>query len=411
MQKNLKGEADHCQFRIIKYCRGQGLDLGCGATKIRLSAIGVDIAHPDADMKGDARQLKHFSDGQFDYIFSAHLLEELQNTEETLREWLRVIKDGGYIVLYQADKDYYYPLGSPQCNSRHVHHFLWEDLWNIFKKIGGVTLIHHARYNPKDHNEWSFELVVQKTSDEYKENTKDKIVDENIGISLLVPTLNRPESIEKFSTALSNTCTHPKTVEIVFGVHEDDIGSIDMIEAMDKKLPITCRCEIIDRHPEGVHLAFLWNQIYPKAKYDIVGYFGDDVIFHTPGWDDEVRLEFMTDKSIMVSCNDIHIHRGKTSTLFFTHKSVHDRFGFYLHPKFKRWYTDTFWDLIYRWAGKLHYREDLVTEHFSPDIFKNRLDKTYADMEKLKGTDTPIWNSPETKQQIMRFAQELKNIE
>jgi hypothetical protein len=236
-------------------------------------------------------------------------------------------------------------------------------------------------------------------------------VDEEMGISFLVPTLNRPESIEVFSTAIDKLCNHPKTVEIVFGVHDDDVGSIDMIEVMDEKLSISCRAEIIDRHPEGVHLAFLWNQLYPKAKYDIVGYFGDDVLFHTPGWDDEVRKEFMRDKAVMVSCNDVHIHRGKTATLFFTHKSVHDRFGFYLHPKFKRWYTDTFWDLIFRWAGKMRYREDIVTEHFSPDVFKDRLDKTYADMEKLKGTDTPIWNSPEIREQIVKFAEELKKIE
>ena len=405
MQRVIRGEADHCRFRILKYCRGQGIDLGCGSVKIRSNAIGIDLYHPNADMKADARVLDIYPDGQFDYVFSSHLLEELQNTELTLKEWLRIIKDGGHLVLYQVDKEYYYPIGHPQCNVKHVHHFSWEELWEMLQKLGGVELVHHARYNPKDHNEWSFELVVRKIGPE----TKPIIVDKSMGISLLIPTLNRPASIEAFSAALNNTCFNPETVEIVFGVHADDKASIDKIAELKPKMKIDLRCEVIDRHPEGVHLAFLWNQLYPRAKYDIVGYFGDDVIFHTPGWDDEIRLEFMADKSIMVSCNDVHIHQGKTSTLFFTHKSVHDRFGFYLHPRFRRWYTDTFWDLVYRNAGKLHYREDLVTEHFSPDVFKDRTDDVYRNMQKLKGTDGPIWNSPETREQIASFVKELKN--
>jgi predicted SAM-dependent methyltransferase len=159
-----KGETDNCRDRLVKYCEGQGLDIGCGVTKIKPEAIGIDLYHPDADMHVDARTLDFYPANHFDFIYSSHLLEELQNTEATLRDWLRIIKIGGRIVLYQADRDFYFPLGAPECNPSHKHHFIWEDLWAIFKKITGVKLIHYKRYGSKviEGSEWSFELVVQK---------------------------------------------------------------------------------------------------------------------------------------------------------------------------------------------------------------------------------------------------------
>ena len=153
----IRGEVDHCRHRLIKYCKGQGLDLGCGWSKIRIDAIGVDLYNPDAELKMDARLLDDFPDNHFDYIFSSHFLEEIENTEATLREWLRVVKKGGNIVLYQADKNTYYPFGDPRCNKAHKHHFSKEDLWQVFEKIGGVKLVHSADPNGR---EWSFELVV-----------------------------------------------------------------------------------------------------------------------------------------------------------------------------------------------------------------------------------------------------------
>ena len=158
-----------------------------------------------------------------------------------------------------------------------------------------------------------------------------------------------------------------------------------------------------------MHLdAFLWNQLYKKTCAPIVGFFGDDVLFHTLGWDEEVRKEFIKDKSIMVSCNDVHIQRGKIATLFFTHRSLHDKIGYYLNENFRRWYVDEFWSEAFKRAGKMHYREDIVTEHLSPDIFKERADDTYKNMENLKDPDKIKWRTPEVQQEIDRVVTILK---
>lgn len=155
-----KGETDLCRDRLLKYCPGQGVDLGCGNAKIKLDAIGIDLHHPEADMPADVRDLSFYPDNFFDYVYSSHMLEEIQDTEATLKNWLRILKPGCNMVLYQVDQDLYPPIGHPHCNSSHKHHFSWESLWAIFEKLGGVELIHHARH--PELNEWSFELVVQK---------------------------------------------------------------------------------------------------------------------------------------------------------------------------------------------------------------------------------------------------------
>lgn len=405
----IRAEVDHCRPRILKYCRGQGLDLGCGNVKIKPDAIGIDLMETEAmDMKLDARMLSQYPDGHFDFVFSSHLLEELANTEATLKEWLRIIKDGGYLVLYQVDSEYYYPLGHPNCNPHHKHHFSWESLWEKFKEIGaGVELVHHQRYAPEPYQEWSFELVVRKheNGEPVKKDEADKEA-----IALLIPTLHRPDSMKKFAQAVEATTAKKDLVEIVFGVHADDEASLKAIEEL-KECSIPARGEVIEKFQDGrVHLSFLWNQLYKATSAPIVGFFGDDVIFHTPGWDQEVRDEFHKEKNIMVSCNDVHIHRGRTSTLFFTHRTVHDKVGYYLNENFRRWYVDTFWDEAFKQVGKLHYREDLITEHLSPDVFKERTDDTYRNMEDHKGQDRVNWTSAPNHQEIARVASIIKEM-
>jgi len=389
----------------MKYCRGQGLDLGCGNSKIRKDAIGIDLYNPAADMKTDARQLQAYKNESFDYIFSSHLLEEFQDPIGVITEWLRVIKQGGYLVLYQVDSELYYPIGHPLCNKSHQRHFSIKEMTSIFEKIGGVTITHTYRNKDK---EWSFEFVVRKG-----ENFTDRVLTED-GISLLIPTLNRPLNMEAFTKSVSETIQYPDKVEIVFGVHEEDLLSIAKVSELQNQCKFSVRYEIINRyHDNKINLPFLWNQLYAKSKYPIVGYFGDDCLFHTPAWDTEVRIEFHMDKTVMVACNDVHIQQGKTATLFFTHKQVHDLFGFYLPERFRRWYNDTYWDVIYRAANKLHYREDLYCEHNHPTVFKEKTDNVYLNMELFKNSDSLLWYSPATKEELFRNSQilkELKNV-
>jgi hypothetical protein len=248
-------------------------------------------------------------------------------------------------------------------------------------------------------------MVVQKSED----LVKDDLVDTDM-ISILVPTLNRPKDMMNFAKSVADMTEKKSLVEIVFGIHTDDPANIQATIDLNN-LGISVRAEILDRYKDGkAHLSFLWNQLYKVTSAPIIGFFGDDVLFHTPGWDMEVRKEFAKDKAIMVSCNDVHIQKGKNATLFFTHRTLHDKIGYYLNENFRRWYVDTFLDEAFKQAGKMRYREDLVTEHLSPDVFKERIDATYNDMESLKDPDRIKWGSEETRKEIARVASIIKEM-
>jgi len=163
--KKATAEVDMCRERLIQWCQGEGLDLGCGASKIKPDVIGIDDCDKRvANILGDITDLSRFATGVFDFIFSSHALEDIQDTKSTLTEWLRVIKPGGYLVLYCPDKQYYYNLDDPRHNQRHKHDFYWWDVAKIINEINEDTeLIHYNRIGPVyETGEWSWELVVRK---------------------------------------------------------------------------------------------------------------------------------------------------------------------------------------------------------------------------------------------------------
>lgn len=103
-----------------KYCQGRGLDIGYGGDPVVANAQGWDFEH------GDAQLLKGLDDASFDFVYSSHLLEHLPDTELTLQNWWRVIKPGGYLILYIPHRDLYEKKTElpSRFNPDHEHFFL-----------------------------------------------------------------------------------------------------------------------------------------------------------------------------------------------------------------------------------------------------------------------------------------------
>ena len=129
-------ESRKCRYRILEYTHGIGLDLGCGHEKINpATAIGIDAGGNAANINIDLSKpdaLKIFSDEYFDYVFSSHLLEDFYDTETALREWWRVIKPGGHLILYLPHK-YFYPdfKDDPGVNPNHKHNFICSFVYSV----------------------------------------------------------------------------------------------------------------------------------------------------------------------------------------------------------------------------------------------------------------------------------------
>lgn len=100
----------------VPYCNGNGVDLGSGGNPVVPWAISVDLPgeqyatynagnlpEHSVHWRGDALNLP-FKDGVLDFVYSSHLLEDFADWMPALREWTRVLKRGGKLVVLLPDK-------------------------------------------------------------------------------------------------------------------------------------------------------------------------------------------------------------------------------------------------------------------------------------------------------------------
>lgn len=163
-------ETSKCRARLAPYCIGNGLDLGFGGDAITESAVRVDFANPysrtagqPVQLGGDCLNLEWFRDGSLDYVYSSHLLEDFKDTAAALREWLRVLKPGGLLILFCPDEQKY----RTHCkktgqyyNEYHKHEdFSLSKVKQILASLGQRCVVHE---NPLV-DAYSWELVIKKT--------------------------------------------------------------------------------------------------------------------------------------------------------------------------------------------------------------------------------------------------------
>lgn len=150
----------------VPYLQGRGLDIGCGMQKVWPSAIGVDNGHHfgrgGADIQGDGTDLSMFADASMDYVFSSHFLEHVHGPiEPVLREWWRVLKVGGRLVLYLPHKDWYPNIGEAGANPDHQRDMVPDDVIAAMKQLGMYwSLVENETRSGT--NEYSFFQVYRK---------------------------------------------------------------------------------------------------------------------------------------------------------------------------------------------------------------------------------------------------------
>jgi ADP-heptose:LPS heptosyltransferase/predicted SAM-dependent methyltransferase len=165
------GEAAKIRYRAMPYANGCGLDVACGPWKVFANAIGIDgNAYVTADNRGpslamDCRTLPFFATGVFDYVFSSHFLEHVEHPQAVLREWWRVVKEDGYLILYLPHRDLYPRRGQPGANPDHKHDFAPEDIVRAMRGVGGGWMLLENEVRGED-DEYSFFQVYRKRSDQ-----------------------------------------------------------------------------------------------------------------------------------------------------------------------------------------------------------------------------------------------------
>lgn len=94
---------------VLPYFRGDnGIDIGCSRDPLTTTCVAYDRSDwPEVTHRGDADKLP-FEDEKFDWVWSSHCLEDFAETEQVMREWLRVLKPGGTFGLYVPHPDFYH---------------------------------------------------------------------------------------------------------------------------------------------------------------------------------------------------------------------------------------------------------------------------------------------------------------
>lgn len=167
---------------VVPYTRGQGIDIGCGSEKVWPHAIGVDNHHHQknfgygntANITAEADNLSVFADESMDFVFSSHVLEHIhpKDVHTTLLEWSRVLKVGGYLILYVPSANLYPKVGEAGANPDHK--------WDIYPNDIEEALLHattcgwtqveceergHIGSHPFQAHEYSLFEVYQKRND------------------------------------------------------------------------------------------------------------------------------------------------------------------------------------------------------------------------------------------------------
>jgi len=164
-------ESGKIRYELVPYTRGRGLDLGCGPSKAFPHFIGVDDYTATAqfgtqmkpDVVCDVTKLDVFGSASMDFVYSSHCLEHVVDTTATLKEWWRVVKPGGHLVLYLPHGDFYPKCGTPNANPDHKRDLYPQEVVDLMKVIGSWDLVRNEDRN--EDREYSFFQVYRKRTD------------------------------------------------------------------------------------------------------------------------------------------------------------------------------------------------------------------------------------------------------
>lgn len=110
-----------------RYFVGSGIDIGggsdslggyCGVFRAMKSVKAWDL------VDGDAQSMMGVPDQSYDFVHSSHCLEHVRDVREALRNWTRIVRTGGFLIVTVPDEDLY-ELGSwpSRFNSDHKWSF------------------------------------------------------------------------------------------------------------------------------------------------------------------------------------------------------------------------------------------------------------------------------------------------
>jgi SAM-dependent methyltransferase len=140
---------------VRKYFKGVGIDIGGAPDPLILYKElfpFVDSIKTWDLSDGDAQFMDKVPDEHYDFVFSSHCLEHLRDPFEGIKNWFRILKEDGYVILAIPDEDLYEQGVFPSTFNRdHKHTFAlnkahsWSqrsiDVFDLVRSLGPLAAI------------------------------------------------------------------------------------------------------------------------------------------------------------------------------------------------------------------------------------------------------------------------------
>lgn len=166
-------ETSKYRHLTVQFCKGNGIDIGAAGDPVVTTAIQIE---PDdqytprqgmpIQLRGNGIDLVWFRDKCLDYVYSSHLIEDFLDWAPILREWCRVIRPGGFLVLLLPDKGRWHlalKRGQPP-NLSHKHEGEVGELTLYLKDIPHFEVIEDRFTSPDDIDDYSILFVARRIS-------------------------------------------------------------------------------------------------------------------------------------------------------------------------------------------------------------------------------------------------------
>ncbi len=119
-------------------------------------SISVEITgKPNILASGEDLPIK---DNSFDLVYSCHSLEHMQDTRKTLREWIRVLKPGGLLVIIVPDVDYFVHSKKIKLGETCYEEHSAKEYKRIFEEIENTTLL---QFDTRK-NDFDIDIILRK---------------------------------------------------------------------------------------------------------------------------------------------------------------------------------------------------------------------------------------------------------
>ena len=189
----------------------------------------------------------------------------------------------------------------------------------------------------------------------------------NEKITLIVATRERSLNVVRFWQSFKNTVT-TDDVDILFLIDADDVVTQQTIQGLG-----ATEVKALVGKRENVPIRI--NEAWSSVTSDIVGLFGDDIVFQTKSWDRKVVEAFKTwPDEIGVVYGSDGFQNEKLCTHPFLSRKWIETLGYAAHDGFFHYCVDTWLHDVARRVNRLLYLPDVLFEHLHPDAHKAKPD-------------------------------------